>query len=531
MVATAQHQSVGPVPTAGAVSRVSLMVIPHEVPLVVEEARPGTVGTNQGPADPKMAARVPKELQFDPGTEGDFGLSEPQAVAHFTKLSQKNFGNDTALYPLGSCTMKHNPKACDELAGLSTVNLVHPAQDPRTIQGSLECFFELERWLAEITGMDAVSLQPAAGSQGEFLGLLTIRAYHQSKGQGHRDEVILPDTAHGTNPATASMAGYKVVEIPSGPDGLVDLAALRAAVSEKTAAFMLTNPNTLGIFEKNIREVQKVIHDAGGLLYYDGANLNAITGQVRPGDMGFDVVHINLHKTFAVPHGGGGPGSGPIGVKKRLEPFLPVPRIVKKSDGTFDVEGMEKHPQSVGKIKAGYGQGAALVRAYSYMLLLGGEGITRASEIACLNANYVKAKLQGVLDFPHPGRSMHEFVASASGLKKRTTITAGDLGKRLLDCGLHAPTVYFPLLVPEAIMFEPTESATKAELDRFIAAVKGIAAEDPAIVHGAPHTTPVRRLDEATAAKKLVLRWHTLARLEDAPKAPHDSHPRTPTGA
>jgi glycine dehydrogenase subunit 2 len=510
-------------------SKVSLMVIPHEVPLVVEEALPGTVGTNQGPADERMMSRVPKELQAGLSTDGDFGLSEPQAVAHFTKLSQKNFGNDTALYPLGSCTMKHNPKACDELAGLSTVNLVHPAQDPRTIQGSLECFFELEGWLAEVTGMDAVSLQPAAGAQGEFLGLLVIRAYHASKGQGHRNEIILPDTAHGTNPATASMAGYKVVEFPSGPDGLVDLEALKACVGPNTAGFMLTNPNTLGIFEKDIQQIQKIIHDAGGLLYYDGANLNAITGQVRPGDMGFDVVHINLHKTFAVPHGGGGPGAGPIGVKRRLEPFLPVPRIVKRSDGTFDVEGMDRHPQSVGKIKAGYGQGAALIRAYSYMLLLGGDGITRASEIACLNANYVKAKLQGTLDFPHPGRSMHEFVASASGLKRRTTITAGDLGKRLLDCGLHAPTVYFPLLVPEAVMFEPSESATKAELDRFVAAVKGIAAEDPAVVHGAPHTTPVRRLDEATAAKKLVLRWHTMGRLDDAPRAPHDAHQRTPT--
>lgn len=490
------------------------MVIPHDVPLVVEEARPGTVGTNQGPAKEGMTSRVPKELQFKAGTEGDFGLSEPQAVAHFTKLSQKNFGNDTALYPLGSCTMKHNPKACDEVAGLSTVNLVHPAQDPRTIQGSLEIFHELERWLAEITGMDAVSLQPAAGAQGEFLGLLTIRAYHESRGEGHRDEVILPDTAHGTNPATASMAGYKVVEIPSGPDGLVDLDALRAAVSDKTAAFMLTNPNTVGIFEKNIQQIQKVIHDAGGLLYYDGANLNAITGQVRPGDMGFDVVHINLHKTFAVPHGGGGPGAGPIGVKKRLEAFLPVPRIVKRSDGTFTTEDMDKHPKSIGKIKAGYGQGAALVRAYSYMCMLGGPGISRAAEIACLNANYVKSALSGVLDFPHPGRSMHEFVASATGLKKRTGITAGDLGKRLLDYGLHAPTVYFPLLVPEAIMFEPTESATKDELDRFIAAVKSIAAEDRELVHAAPHTTPVRRLDEATAAKKLVVRWHTLSRLE-----------------
>jgi glycine dehydrogenase subunit 2 len=277
---------------------------------------------------------------------------------------------------------------------------------------------------------------------------------------------------------------------------------------------MLTNPNTLGIFEKNIQQVQKIIHDAGGLLYYDGANLNAITGQVRPGDMGFDVVHINLHKTFAVPHGGGGPGAGPIGVKKRLEPFLPVPRIVKKSDGTYATEGMEKHAQSVGKIKAGFGQGAALVRAYTYMCLLGGPGITRAAEIACLNANYVKEQLKGILDVPHPGRSMHEFVASASGLKKRTGISAGDIGKRLLDYGLHAPTVYFPLLVPEAIMFEPTESATKEELDRFIGAMKAIAAEDPELVHSAPVTTPVRRLDEATAAKKLVLRWHTMARLE-----------------
>ncbi|MEK6984886.1 MAG: aminomethyl-transferring glycine dehydrogenase subunit GcvPB [Candidatus Thermoplasmatota archaeon] len=497
-------------PTPG----VSLMVIPHEVPLVVEEARPGQTGTYQGPADERLAAsRVPKALQWSPGNERDFGLSEPQTVAHFTKLSQKNFGNDTALYPLGSCTMKHNPKACDEMGTLSTVNLIHPGQDARTIQGSLEIFWELERWLAEVTGMDAVSLQPAAGAQGEFLGLLVMRAYHDSRGEGHRDEIVLPDTAHGTNPATASMAGYKVVEIPSGPDGLVDLAALKAAVGPKTAGFMLTNPNTVGIFEKNIQTVAKIIHDAGGLLYYDGANLNAITGQARPGDMGFDVVHINLHKTFAVPHGGGGPGSGPIGVKRRLEPFLPVPRIIKRPGIGFDAEGMDKHPQSVGKIKAGYGQGAALVRAYSYMCMLGGEGIARAAEIACLNANYVKAKLAGTLDFPHPGRSMHEFVASASGLKKRTTITAGDVGKRLLDYGLHAPTVYFPLLVPEAIMFEPTESATKAELDRFIAAVQAIAAEDPAIVHAAPHTTPVKRLDEALAAKKLVLRWHTLDRL------------------
>ncbi|MHB8634275.1 MAG: aminomethyl-transferring glycine dehydrogenase subunit GcvPB [Thermoplasmatota archaeon] len=497
------------------VAGVSTMIIPHEVPLVVEEAAAslGATGTNQGKSDEAFALRVPKELQFHSPREGDFGLSEPQAVQHFTRLSQKNYGNDTGLYPLGSCTMKHNPKACDEVAGWSMVNLLHASQDPRTVQGSLEIFHELEHWLAEVTGMDAVSLQPAAGAQGELLGLILARRYHESRGEGHRDEVVLPDTAHGTNPATASMAGYKVVEIPSGPDGLVDLAALKAALSPRTAAFMLTNPNTLGVFERNIREIQEAVHKAGALLYYDGANLNAITGQVRPGDMGFDIVHINLHKTFAVPHGGGGPGAGPIGVKARLEPFLPVPRI-RKRNGAYETEWEDAHPKTVGKIKAAYGQAAALVRAYTYMCLLGGDGITRASEIAVLNANYVKAHLKGILDFPHPGRSMHEFVASASGLKARTGITAGDVGKRLLDYGIHAPTVYFPLIVPEALMFEPTESATKAELDGFVAAVKAIAAEDPELVHGAPHTTPVRRLDEAAAARKMVLRWHTLARLD-----------------
>ncbi len=502
-------------PAAASEPRRSTMVLHHDVPLIVHEATPGQRGTNLGPADEAMAARVPATLRYEAPADGDFGLSEPQAVSHFTRLSQKNFGNDTALYPLGSCTMKHNPKACDEVAGWSSVNLLHPAQDPSTIQGSLALFHDLEARLAEITGMDAVCLQPAAGAQGEFLGLLLARAYHESRGDAQRDEVILPDTAHGTNPATASMAGFKVVEIPSAKNGRVDLDALRAAVSDKTAAFMLTNPNTLGKFEKDIAEIAKIIHEAGGLLYYDGANLNAIMGKVRPGDMGFDIVHTNLHKTFAVPHGGGGPGAGPIGVKARLVPFLPVPRIVKteRDDGPyFDLD--YDQALSIGQIKAWFGQSAALVRAYTYICLMGGDGLQEASEIAVLNANYVKKALEDTLDFPHGGSFLHEFVASAAGLKKRTGITAGDLGKRLLDYGMHAPTVYFPLLVPEAIMFEPSESETRAELDRFIAAVKAIAAEDPELVRGAPHTTPVARLDEVVAARKLVLTWRTLDRLE-----------------
>ncbi len=494
----------------------STMVLHHDVPLVIEEARKGMSGVHMGLIndEPGLLDRVPEGLAWDPtDDDGDFGLTEPQAVYHFTKLSQKNFGNDTAIYPLGSCTMKHNPKVCDEVASWSMVNLVHPEQDPSTIQGFLEVMFELEHWLGEVTGMDAVTLQPAAGAQGEFLGCLLARAYHESRGEGHRDEVILPDTAHGTNPATAGMAGYKVVEFASRPDGRVDLDALRAAVSDKTALFMLTNPNTLGLFESDIQEIQKIIHEAGGLLYYDGANLNAIQGMARPGDMGFDIVHINLHKTYAVPHGGGGPGAGPVGVKARLKPFLPVPRVIK-TDAGYDIEGLDKHPESIGKIKGYYGQSAALARAYTYMCLLGGDGIRRAAQIAVLNANYVKHELQGTLDFPHPGPNKHEFVASAAGLKKRTGITAGDIGKRLLDYGMHAPTVYFPLIVPEALMFEPTESESREELDRFIEAIKEIAAEDPALVKGAPYTTPVKRLDEATAARKPVLRWHTLDRIE-----------------
>ncbi len=493
----------------------STMVIPHDVPLIVEEAREGVTGVNAGELrEPDvLAARVPESLRFDPTRgEGDFGLTEPQAVSHFTKLSQKNFGNDTALYPLGSCTMKHNPKACDEVASWSYVNLLHPDQDPSTIQGSLQVMHELEHWLGVVTGMDAVTLQPAAGAQGEFVGCLLARAYHEAAGEGHRDEIILPDTAHGTNPATAGMAGYKVVEIPSRPDGRVDLDALAAAVSDKTALFMVTNPNTLGIFEEDIQQAAKIVHDAGGLLYYDGANLNAIQGKTRPGDMGFDMVHINLHKTYAVPHGGGGPGAGPVGVKKRLEPFLPIPRTVKRDDGSYDVE--YDRPQSIGKIKGWFGQAAALVRAYTYMCLLGGDGIQRAAEIAVLNANYVKSQLKGVLDFPHDADNLHEFVASASTLKAKRGITAGDIGKRLLDYGIHAPTVYFPLIVPEALMFEPTESESKEELDRFIEVMKTIAEEDVELVKSAPTTTPVRRLDEATAARKPVLRWHTLGRLE-----------------
>ncbi len=505
--------------------RHSTMVIPHEVPLVVEEASQGETGTHQGAADASWAGRVPESLQFDPTLEssGDWGLSEPQAVAHFTKLSQKNFGNDTALYPLGSCTMKHNPKACDEVSSWSMVNLVHPDQDPRTVQGTLAVMHELAAWLGEITGMDDVSLQPAAGAQGEFLGCLLARAYHESRSDGDRDEIILPDTAHGTNPATAGMAGYKVVEIPSRPDGRVDLEALKAALSPRTALFMLTNPNTLGIFESEIQEIAREVHKAGALLYYDGANLNAIQGVARPGDMGFDIVHMNLHKTYAVPHGGGGPGAGPVGVKAHLAPFLPVPRVVKEG-GQYALDWGDD--RSIGKLKGHFGQSAALIRAYSYIALLGAEGVRRAAEIAVLNANYVKRRLEGVLDFPHPGPHKHEFVASARNLKRDRGITAGDVAKRLLDWGIHAPTVYFPLIVPEAIMFEPTESESQAELDRFVDVMRRIATQESVeLVRGAPHTTPVRRLDEATAARKPVLRWHTLDRIM------HLEDDSPPTGA
>ena len=433
-------------------------------------------------------------------------LDETQIVRHFYRLSQMNYGIDSGIYPLGSCTMKYNPKICEEIAGWDDFANTHPYQDVSTVQGNLEIMFELERMLCEITGMDYFSLQPAAGAQGEFLGMLLTRAYHELNKDNERNEVILPDTAHGTNPASVTMAGYKLVEIPSTKDGTVDLEMLEKALSEKTACFMLTNPNTLGIFESEIIEISKMVHKAGALLYYDGANMNAIMGEARPGDMGFDIVHLNLHKTFATPHGGGGPGSGPVGVKINLEKFLPTPRITKKdSRYLLDYDA----PESIGKIKGFYGNFSVLLKAYIYILMMGRDGLKEASEIAVLNSNYMKNKVlkSGKYEMPYKKLRKHEFVLSCEKLKQEKGITAKDVAKRLLDYGLHPPTIYFPLIVKEALMVEPTETESKEDLDEYIDALIKIADEDPELVKNAPINTPVKRVDEVGATKNPVLTW------------------------
>jgi glycine dehydrogenase subunit 2 len=428
-------------------------------------------------------------------------LPEREVVRHFINLSQMNYGVDNGLYPLGSCTMKYNPKVCDDIVSWKSVADLNPNQDPSTIQGALELMYELERMLCEVGGVDAVSLQPAAGAHGEFTGLHLVRAYHEARGDA-RNEVILPDTAHGTNPASAAMVGYDVLEMPS-KDGCVDLDALKASVSDDTAAFMLTNPNTLGLFEKDVVEVARTVHDAGALLYYDGANLNAIMGKTSPGKMGFDIVHFNLHKTFATPHGGGGPGAGPVGVTARLEELLPVPAIVK-NDGGYELD--YDRPNSIGKVHAFFGNFAVLVRAYAYIKLMGGPGLEAASENAVLNSNYLKARLKDEFEMPYSDLRKHEFVLSGRHLKDKGLRTM-DFAKRLLDYGFHAPTVYFPLIVDEALMIEPTETETKETLDSFAEACRTILREDPDIVKSAPHSTSRRRVDEAKAAREMIVSW------------------------
>jgi glycine dehydrogenase subunit 2 len=434
-------------------------------------------------------------------------LDETQIVRHFHRLSQMNYGIDSGIYPLGSCTMKYNPKICEQIASWDRFAGTHPCQDISTVQGNLQIMFELERMLCEITGMDFFSLQPAAGAHGEFLGMMLTRAYHEDKDQGDRDEVILPDTSHGTNPASVSMAGYKLIEIPSNKDGTVNLKMLSEALSEKTACFMLTNPNTLGIFESDILEISKMVHDAGALLYYDGANINAIMGKARPGDMGFDIVHLNLHKTFATPHGGGGPGSGPVGVKIKLEKYLPIPRIGKTKEGRyiFDYDA----PDSIGKIRAFYGNFSVLLKAYTYILMMGRDGLKEASEIAVLNSNYMKKKILNskLFEMPYKDIRKHEFVLSCEKLKQEKGIRATDVAKRLLDYGFHPPTVYFPLIVKEALMIEPPETESKEDLDRYVDALLKIANENPEIVKGAPNNTSVKRVDEVNASKNPILTW------------------------
>jgi glycine dehydrogenase subunit 2 len=443
-------------------------------------------------------------------------LSEVEVVRHYTRLSQMNYGVDSGFYPLGSCTMKYNPKINDLLTGNAGLSQLHPYQDETTVQGILEILYTLSKWLAEITGTYEVCLQPSAGAHGELLGALLMRAFHKHHGDAEKKtELIVPDSAHGTNPASGTMAGFKIVVVPSSENGTVDLKALKAAVSENTAGVMLTNPNTLGLFEEDIAEIADIIHKADGLLYYDGANLNAIMGKTRPGDMGYDVVHVNIHKTFSTPHGGGGPGSGPVGVCKELARFLPVPSIAfdrRRNRYWLDYD----RPESVGKIRSFYGNVAVLLRAYAYILSMGGEGLEEAAEISVLNANYLVKKLSEVrgLELPYAkGRPRkHECVFSAKPLYKETGVRALDVAKRLLDYGLHSPTTYFPLIVDEALMIEPTESMEKEELDRFVEALKKISEEaysNPDLVKNAPYDAAVTRLDEVKAShpKTMALSW------------------------
>lgn len=438
-------------------------------------------------------------------------VSELQAVRHYTRLSKRNFSIDTEFYPLGSCTMKYNPRACNSLAMLPGFLGRHPYAPPRFSQGFMQTLYELQEMLKAVTGMRGVSLTPMAGAQGEFAGVAMIRAYHDAKGDSVRDEILVPDAAHGTNPATAIMCGYKVREIPTDAEGDVDLEALRAAVGPQTAGIMLTNPSTLGVFERRIREIAVIVHQAGGLLYYDGANLNAILGKVRPGDMGFDVIHMNLHKTFSTPHGGGGPGSGAVGVSERLLPFLPVPVVGKTAEGYRWLTEKDL-PQSIGRLSGFMGNAGVLLRAYVYMRMLGRQGMPRVAEYATLNANYLLARLSKLgFDPAFPKRrATHEFILTLKRQAKTLGVNTMAFAKRLLDKGFHAPTTYFPLLVPECLLIEPTETESKEELDRFIEAMCEVLREaetSPELVNSAPHCLPVRRLDDVRAAKDLDLTW------------------------
>jgi glycine dehydrogenase subunit 2 len=481
-------------------------------PTVFELSAPGRSGYSLPDCDvPELPldALIPANLQRAEATHLP-ELSELQVVRHFTRLSQLNYSIDGGFYPLGSCTMKYNPKLHEKVAADPRWAGLHPHQPDATIQGVLAMLYRLQEYLCEVGGMDSFTLQPAAGAHGEHTGLMIIRAYHESRGE-HRTEVLVPDTAHGTNPASAAAAGYKVVQVKSNADGTVDVEDLRRLVGPQTAALMLTNPNTCGLFEKDIVEIAGIVHGAGGRLYYDGANLNAILGTTRPGDMGFDVVHFNLHKTMTTPHGGGGPGTGPVGVKAHLAPFLPVPLIEREvaADGTETFRLTSDRPQSIGRVRSFFGNTGLLLRAYTYVRAMGPDGLAQASRDAVLNANYLRALLRDAFEVPYPGNCMHEFVISGKRQKKQGAKTL-DMVKRLLDYGYHPPTIYFPLVVEECMMIEPTETEDRATLDAFAEALLTIAQEVEQgndDVHTAPHSTPVSRIDEALAARKPDLRW------------------------
>ena len=444
-------------------------------------------------------------------------IDEPAVIRHFVRLSHLNYSVDGGMVPLGSCTMKYNPKINEWAARQPGFAKLHPLAPDALAQGSLELLFKLQTMLGEIGGFPAVSLQPAAGAHGELSGILVIRAYHRARGDDERDEVIVPDSSHGTNPATASMAGFRTVTVRSRPDGGVDLEAMREALGPRTAAVMLTNPSTLGIFEQHIVELLEAVHAAGALAYMDGANMNAVLGHFKPGAAGFDVMHFNLHKTFSTPHGGGGPGAGPIAVTEALRPFLPAPLVVAADDGRFRLEDPDERPQSIGRVRAYQGSAGVLVRAFAYIRAHGGSGLRQVSDDAVLAANYLRQRVAAAFELPYAGPCKHEFVATAQRIKEATGVRTLDIAKRLIDHGFHPPTIYFPLIVDECLLIEPTETESIETLDAFADALLAVAAEareDPDLLRSAPHAAPVRRLDEATAARRPDLRWQPMTGAE-----------------
>jgi len=498
------------------------------VKLIFEKSQPGRRASSL-PRPDVPAAEVPEHLRrAEPPRLPE--LSEPELVRHFSELATRTFGIDTGFYPLGSCTMKHNPRVNERVVNLPGFRDLHPHQEQEAAQGALELMWRLQEILAEVAGLPAVSLQPAAGSQGELTGLMLMRAYFADRGESHRDTIITADTAHGTNPASVTMAGFKLKKVETDARGNLDLEHLRTLVDGNTAGLMLTNPSTLGLFDENIADVARIFHDAGALLYYDGANLNAVCGISRPGDMGFDIVHYNLHKTFSQPHGGGGPGGGPVAVRETIEPFLPVPAVVRDGDAfRLDYD----RPKSIGKVRGFCGPFGVFVRSYAFIRSYG-PALKEMSETAVLNANYLLARLRNVYELPYDRLCMHEFVLSARNLKREHGITALDVAKRLMDYGFHPPTIYFPLVVPEALMIEPTETEPIENLDAFVDAMRAIAreaADEPELVKEAPHNRPVRRLDEVKAAKLALVKYgfEQHPNLSDGPSEPRELE--APAGA